>query len=231
MALNNETNICHENAMTDQSDRKDLVSNLQMENPTDMEMEQGFNVINSIPSIRTIANNFNEKLANKSFLIKNSFNITICVALITLLILVLVTVIENGSDQLTIPKKSLKCKICGEGVEFATILGDMYGNICNEDSLEKSNYECGVESACFTMEVSHSRLMSKYIERMKAYYQFIGHPNVDDPLLHEGTVKGCMKGFNYGERCHSYNMSDLGYHSSLYWTATETCSCTQDNCN
>ena len=78
MSLNNETNICHENEMTDQSDKKDLVSNLQMENPADMELEQGFNVINSTLSIRTFANNFNIKYANKSFLIKNSFNITIC---------------------------------------------------------------------------------------------------------------------------------------------------------
>ena len=230
-----EPSVCYQNRLPDQRGQSDLVVHVQLENPTNLEIEEGFRNLNSkLPNrIKNASFILQEKYGNKAFIFRNWLNFLLLLASAVLLILMCCVISNSISDnEKQIVGVSLKCNICGPGVKFHTMLGDVYGNVCAENSTEQVSYECGPESACFTMNVTQSQEMRQYLVKLKERLKNESHPYSNAPLLHNGMVKGCLNGFIWDERCHYFNTSMFFPNQTTpYWTATNTCTCTKDNCN
>ena len=161
---------------------------------------------------------------------------------IFIIIYLSVTIYINKSSNLR------KCQMCGNPVKFPTFLGDLVGNECKNGSMGSPDYDCGLNSACFKMDVSHSDEWKLKADQMTEYLSQIknwkDHPISVDPYLNDGTFRGCMNGFFHwsGEtNCHFFNSTSIGHnigdgtnhstHTNQTWFTTRICVCTTDNCN
>ena len=141
-----------------------------------------------------------------------------------------------------------KCQMCGEPVKFPTFLGDLVGNECKKGSMGSPNYNCGLNAACFKMDVAHSDEWRLKADQMKEYLSQIQNwsdmPISVDPYLNDGTFRGCMNGFFHWSgdtNCHFFNSTNIGHniedgtpnsvHTNQTWFTTRICACTSDNCN
>jgi hypothetical protein len=236
MSSEPEFSVCYQNRSSDQRDPNNLVQNVQLDNSKNVEVEQGFRNLDSTVSgkIRNISIIIQDKCSSKcgntkSHVASNWLNILLVLFLTILFILAAYTIVINSNKKEKEMGTSVKCKICGPGIKWHTMLGDVYGNVCNNDS-EEEIYDCGAESTCFKMEVTQSNSMSNYLNVLKEHLKNISHPYSDYPLLHNGILKGCLNGFIWDEKCHYFNTS-LFYPNAPYWTSTNTCTCTTNNCN
>ena len=231
----NEMNVSFHNTVVDQRDQNDLVRNVQVENPTNAELEDTFKNPDSVmlAKVKNIPFIIAEKYGNKKFIVNNWFNTLLLLALFLLFILSCMTIGVSFFGLEKQQGQSVKCKICGKGIQFHTILGDLVANACTNDTSEISDYECGPESACMTMNVTQSDRMRNFISHMKEYAKNNSEFILSDPLtLHEGILKGCVSGFIWDQKCHFFNDSLFGLpRSRAFWTSTNTCICTTDNCN
>ena len=241
MSSQTEASVCYEHRPENSENGNDLFRNIHLNNPTNNndEVEQGFRNLDSTfrGKIRSATLLVQEKCSLKDGNIlthasNNLLNILLMLSLIVLFILACYTLGIGTADRKLKVKKSVKCKICGPGVKWHTMLGDVFGNVCGGDSgnIEEKDYECGSESACFTMNVTQSPAMNEYLVLLKDHLKNTSHPYLRYPLLHNGIVKGCLNGMIWDEKCHFFNTS-LFYPTSPYWTFTNTCTCTTDNCN
>ena len=145
---------------------------------------------------------------------------------------------------------SLKCQMCQDPTEYPTILGNLFGNRCENGSLGQTNYECGGElsDACYRMTVVHSPEWKEKLKQMAVDFgedfdQYIDHLKVE-PYMVDGTFRGCIRGFGYltsDTTCHFFNSSDIGHNLDVSgdgqvnetqtWIFTTICTCMSDNCN
>ena len=161
---------------------------------------------------------------------------------ITIIIYLSFKIYTNKSNRLR------KCQMCGQPVKFPTFLGDLIGNECKMGSMGSPNYDCGLNAACFKMDVTHSAEWRPKADQMKEYLSQIhswkDHPISVDPYINDGTFRGCMNGFFHwsGEtNCHFFNSTSIGHniedgtntsiHTNQTWFTTRICVCTSDNCN
>ena len=147
--------------------------------------------------------------------------------ILVVLILVAITLssLQNGS-------RNLRCNVCGSGFNYSTWLGDYYGGHCTNGSFGDRSEECGADSACFKMNHMLSDKMRKTYQWLKGHYRNNSHHFSNHFLFTEGTIRGCIKGFGWVNRCHFFNESrSMGENKHLYWQATNMCVCTTDNCN
>jgi len=238
-----EGSVCYENRPENHETTNDLFKNIRWNNQRDLdneqEVEQGFRnldltlggrIRNATILVQEKCSLHNRNLSTQ--IAKNLLNIFLFLSLILLFILACYKLVNSTFEEKFIAGKSIKCKICGPGVKWHTMLGDVYGNICDNelDTNEESDYECGPESACFSMNVTQSQLMKEYLVQIKEHLKNTSHPYLRYPLLHSGLVKGCLNGLIWDEKCHFFNTS-LFNPAALYWTSTNTCTCTTDNCN
>ena len=236
MSSEPEFSVCYQNRSTELRDPNNLVQNVHLDNTKNVEMEQGFRNLDSTFSgkIRNISIILQDKCSSKcgnttSHITSNWLNILLILFLALLFILAAYTIAINANKKEREIGKSVRCKLCGPGIKWHTMLGDVFGNVCNNDSEEQA-YDCGEESTCFKMEVTQSDAMSHYLNVLKEHLKNISHPYSNYPLLHKGILKGCLNGFVWDEKCHYFNTS-LFNPKSPYWTSTNTCTCTTNNCN
>ena len=232
-----ELSVCYQNRGSEYQNEIDIVPRVRLEEPSGSQIEEGFRNVDETFSarIKNLPFALEEKYGNTTAwcVLKNWLN----VLLITSLLLIFILAGCSIAKQFTTNKKqfesSVKCNICGKGVQFHTMLGDVFGNVCNDSfSNEITIHDCGKESACFSMNVNQSKDMRYYLVHLKESLKNISHPYSKDPLLHEGTIKGCLNGLIWEERCHFFNTSMFfPNQSTSYWTATNLCTCTSDNCN
>ena len=177
MASHPEASVCYQNRRDNCENGNDLFRNIHLNNPTDNDnigVEQGFRNLDSTfrGKIRSATILVQEKCSLKNGNIlthasKNLLNILLMVSLIVLFILAISCyTLGNGTyDRKRKAMESVKCKICGPGVKWHTMLGDVFGNMCGGDSdnLEEMDHDCGPESACFTMTVTQSPAMNEYL--------------------------------------------------------------------
>ena len=242
MASDREGSVSYQHRAENSENGNDLFKTVHLNNTTNNEnveeVEQGFRNLDLTlrGRIRNATILLQEKcsVSNQSVLTKianNSLNILLFLSLVVLFILACYTFVNRSSQDKLRAEKSIKCKICGSGVKWHTMLGDVYGNICeDDDENELADHECGPESACFTMNIKQSPLMVEYLDLLKEHLKNTSHPYSRYPLLHNGLVKGCLNGLIWDEKCHFFNTS-LFYPTNPYWTSTNTCTCTTDNCN
>ena len=244
MASDVEGSVCYQHRAENSELANDLFKSIHLNNPTaghdtTEEVEQGFRNLDLTLKgrIRVATIQIQEKCSVghgnlSTHIVNNLFNIILVLLLIVLFILACYALVNRTSGENIIVGKSIKCKICGPGVKWHTMLGDVYGNICDDDSgtNEVVDHECGPESACFTMNVIQSKSMQEYLVLLKEHLKNVSHPYSRYPLLHSGLVKGCLNGLIWDEKCHFFNTT-LFYPNNPYWTSTNTCTCTTDNCN
>ena len=225
------------NSTIGQGDRKDLVRNMEIDNPPETLTERGLEA-SSTSRNSTVLFGIHLKCSKdyQRWIIQNWTNIVLALILLTLLVLVCVGTSNNNKylkTSMRSPRnESLKCKICGEDTKFHTMLGDVVGGVCHDvDQTVHKNHDCGTAAACFKMDVKQSDATKHWLAMHKPFLQNISHPMMNDPMLQEGTLRGCVKGFTWDEKCHFLNTSIIELPHSPYWTTSYTCACVTDNCN
>ena len=152
-----------------------------------------------------------------------------------LAVFIFVAIGRRAGGNFHLRKVPLKCKICGRGHNYTHWMGDFYGNHCTNGSFGEENEDCGIDSACFKMNVLHSKYSKRSMEWMNRYLKRRNHTLANTFQLLEGTVRGCIKGYGWKDSCHFPNTSYFwtGDHNQerLYWSTSNLCVCTTDNCN
>ena len=126
--------------------------------------------------------------------------------------------------------KRLTCNVCGKGFQWNTMLGEFNGNICNNGSFGDTIEDCGIDSACFKMNNMISVELQDWFKNHTAWLRNNSHHFADHFYYYPGTIRGCIRGFGWLDKCHFFNSSNIWKHES-YWHATNMCVCTTDNCN
>ena len=162
---------------------------------------------------------------------KNKYWIYILLTLTSIIVLSLVlTAIGYATtkDQ----GNNLRCNLCGDGFTWKTWLGDVYGNHCKNGSFGDKTVNCGSDSACFKMNNLISDKLKVVWKQSVEWHKNKSHHWSDHFVYYEGTIRGCIRGFGWLDKCHFYNSSQLStWRSMEYWHASNLCVCTTDNCN
>ena len=162
---------------------------------------------------------------------KNKYLIYIVLILTSIIVLSLVLT-AIGYATTNNQGQRLRCQLCGEGFTWKTWIGDMYGNHCKNGSFGDKTVDCGTDSACFKMNKIISNKTKESWKHMKEWYKNQNHSWADHFLFSEGTIRGCIKGFGWLDKCHFYNSSNQSPKEwQEYWHASNLCVCTTDNCN
>ena len=153
-------------------------------------------------------------------------------ALLSCLLAILIFVDIAKEHEASAYAKPLKCKMCGTDFNYTTPLGNFLGNHCLNGSFGTGDYDCGVDSACFKMNLMHSDKSKQLYEQLREYFKSKNHKFSEHFLFVEGTVRGCIQGYGWVDQCHFYNSSvhSENEHNDI-WTATNLCVCTTENCN
>ena len=159
-------------------------------------------------------------------------NSWIYVILIPITVVVMIMLLTSiGYAATNNQGKRLKCKMCGKGFKWNTWLGELYGNHCNNGSFGDTTEDCGMDSACFKMNSILSDRMKERFKNWRDWLKNKGHHWENHFKYFDGTIRGCIKGFGWLDKCHFWNSSKIWMQDESTWQATNLCVCTTDNCN